>query len=54
MNYILKGIAKKGNYGSYLLTEKDLVCKIIKTVHDNLKIPITVKMRILPEEKDTL
>lgn len=45
-----QGIARKGKYGSYLLSYPDLICEIIKTAHDNLKVPITAKIRKLPNE----
>lgn len=49
-----QGIARKGHYGSFLLQEPDLICEIVKTLHDNLKIPVTCKIRILKNEEETI
>jgi tRNA-dihydrouridine synthase 1 len=50
-----QGIAKKGHYGSFLLDEEwDLIVSMVRTLHENLKIPVTCKMRILPEFERTL
>lgn len=45
-----QGIARKGNYGSYLLEQKDVVVDLISSLHKGLtKIPVTCKMRkVLP------
>jgi tRNA-dihydrouridine synthase 1 len=49
-----QGIARKGNYGSFLLTETELLCKIVSTLHNGLKVPVTCKIRLLPDMQDTL
>lgn len=49
-----QGIAKKGRYGSYLLKETELVCAIVSTLYEGLKVPVTVKIRVLDHEADTL
>lgn len=49
-----QGIARKGNYGSFLLTETDLLKNIVSTLHNSLKVPVTCKIRLLPEMEDTL
>jgi len=49
-----QGIAKKGNYGSFLLEKTDLIVSMIKILRENLKVPVTVKIRCLPSEADTL
>lgn len=49
-----QGIAKKGHYGAFLMDEWDLIHKIIKTLHENLSIPVTAKIRIFPEREKTL
>ena len=46
-------IGKKGNFGSFLLTQKQTIFNIVRTLHDNLDIPVTCKIRILPDEKET-
>eukprot|EP00945_MAST-04E_sp_MAST-4E-sp1_P000010 g10.t1 len=49
-----QGIAHRGRYGAFLLGETDLLCKIVSTLHNNLKIPVTCKIRLLPRLEDTL
>lgn len=47
-------IAKRGHYGAYLLPEKNLVRSILEAMVQNLNCPITVKIRKLENEEDTL
>jgi tRNA-dihydrouridine synthase 1 len=49
-----QGIAKRGNYGSFLLSSPDLIVSLISHLHRNLKVPITAKIRILPDEEQTI
>lgn len=49
-----QGIAKKGHYGSFLMEEWDLIHDIIRTLHDNLKVPVTAKIRVFPDKEKTL
>lgn len=49
-----QGIAKKGHYGSFLMEEWELIHDIIKTLHDNLNVPVTAKIRVFPEQEKTL
>ncbi|OAF72156.1 hypothetical protein A3Q56_00035 [Intoshia linei] len=49
-----QGIAKKGNYGAYLLTKVDLVCSLIETAVKICNVPITCKIRILPSLEETI
>lgn len=49
-----QGIARRGNYGAYLLSQPDLICSIVKKLDENLKIPVFVKIRILDSEEKTL
>ncbi|KAL3232565.1 tRNA-dihydrouridine(16/17) synthase [NAD(P)(+)] [Nakaseomyces bracarensis] len=49
-----QGIAKKGHYGSFLMEEWELIHKLIRTLHDNLKVPVTAKIRVFPEQQKTL
>ena len=51
---ILKGIARKGHYGAFLLEETDLLVSIVRTLHEGLRIPVTCKIRLLPKMEDTL
>ena len=49
-----QGIARKGNYGSFLLDHKDLICSMVAKLHAELKVPVTCKIRCLPSEERTL
>ena len=44
-----QGIARRGHYGAYLLSEPDLICHLVREMHDNLKVPVTCKIRLLPD-----
>jgi len=48
-----QGIARKGHYGSFLLDEPDLICRIVSNLYKNLKIPVTCKIRIQPDHEKT-
>ncbi|SJX60944.1 related to tRNA dihydrouridine synthase [Sporisorium reilianum f. sp. reilianum] len=39
-------IARRGHYGSYLMEDWALIFALINTLHLNLKIPVTAKMRV--------
>lgn len=41
-----QGIAKRGNYGSFLLENEELVCKIVKYLSERLKVPLACKIRL--------
>jgi tRNA-dihydrouridine synthase 1 len=49
-----QGIARKGHYGAFLQEDQDLVYKLINTLHENLPVPITAKIRILETKEKTL
>mmetsp|Transcript_12187 Transcript_12187/g.15984 ORF Transcript_12187/g.15984 Transcript_12187/m.15984 type:complete len:513 (-) Transcript_12187:47-1585(-) len=49
-----QGIAKKGHYGAYLLSEPDLCEAMVKILADNLSCATTVKMRCLPTLEETI
>ena len=49
-----QAIAKKGHYGSYLQDEWELIGKIVTTLHENLQIPVTCKIRIFSDVEKTL
>eukprot|EP00747_Dinoflagellata_sp_TGD_P166755 gnl/TRDRNA2_/TRDRNA2_190042_c0_seq1.p1 gnl/TRDRNA2_/TRDRNA2_190042_c0~~gnl/TRDRNA2_/TRDRNA2_190042_c0_seq1.p1 ORF type:complete len:417 (-),score=71.86 gnl/TRDRNA2_/TRDRNA2_190042_c0_seq1:87-1301(-) len=52
-----QGIAKRGHYGAFLLTEKDLLESIVKRMDSELTVPVTAKIRLLhkaPDLQDTL
>ena len=47
-------IAKRGRYGAYLMDDVPLVEKMVKTLAENLSVPVTVKIRRFPDLEDTL
>eukprot|EP00299_Pterocystis_sp_00344_P006077 c1783_g1_i1.p1 GENE.c1783_g1_i1~~c1783_g1_i1.p1 ORF type:complete len:362 (+),score=44.97 c1783_g1_i1:1-1086(+) len=49
-----QGIAKRGHYGAFLLEEPDLICSLVRILHENLKIPVTAKIRLLPKLEQTI
>ncbi|KAI1376833.1 FMN-linked oxidoreductase [Hypoxylon crocopeplum] len=49
-----QGIARRGHYGAFLQEDQALVYKLINTLHKNLPIPVTAKIRILETKEDTL
>ncbi|KAL7685834.1 putative tRNA-dihydrouridine synthase, aldolase-type TIM barrel, DUS-like, FMN-binding protein [Plasmopara halstedii] len=49
-----QGIARKGHYGSFLMHDKDTVQAIIETLSAELCIPVTVKIRVFPDNNETL
>jgi tRNA-dihydrouridine synthase 1 len=49
-----QGIARKGHYGAYLLEEQDTVLEIVRTLSAGLSIPLTVKIRLLPDREATI
>ncbi|AOA61090.1 Dihydrouridine synthase [Komagataella phaffii CBS 7435] len=49
-----QGIAKKGNYGSFLMDDWKLVHRLIKHLHENLSIPVTAKIRVYDDKEKSL
>ncbi|KAH8673832.1 hypothetical protein BX600DRAFT_395414 [Xylariales sp. PMI_506] len=49
-----QGIARKGHYGAFLQEDQELIHKLISTLHENLPIPVTAKIRILETKEQTL
>lgn len=49
-----QGIAKAGHYGAFLQEDWDSIFKMINTLHKELAVPITAKMRILDTREKTL
>ena len=49
-----QNIAKKGHYGAYLQDEWPLIQQIVKTLHEELEIPVSVKIRIFEDVKKTV
>ncbi|KAK5990027.1 tRNA-dihydrouridine(16/17) synthase [Cladobotryum mycophilum] len=49
-----QGIARKGHYGAFLQEDQDLIFRLINTLHKELTIPVTAKIRILETKEKTL
>jgi tRNA-dihydrouridine synthase 1 len=49
-----QGIAKRGNYGAFLLEKPHILRALVTTLHNDLKLPVTCKMRILSDPEKTL
>lgn len=47
-------IAKRGNYGAYLLPQREKVINVLKAMVDNLDCPVTCKIRRLKTDEETL
>ena len=49
-----QGIAKKGQYGSFLMDDLGLVYKLVHTAHTQCNVPITAKMRVFDDDERSL
>merc|ERR1719219_2343659 len=49
-----QNIARRGHYGAFLLEETELVCSLIKKLHDELSVPVCAKIRILKDDEATI
>lgn len=49
-----QGIARKGNYGAFLMDDWDLVFKLINKLHVNLEVPVTLKIRVYDDWEKSL
>jgi len=49
-----QGIAKRGNYGSFLQEDWVTIRSLIRALHEKLEIPVTAKMRVLETRERTL
>lgn len=49
-----QGIARKGKFGAFLMDDWDLVYKLIRKLHDNLKCPVTAKIRVYDDWEKSL
>ncbi|CAK7202653.1 tRNA dihydrouridine synthase [Sporothrix eucalyptigena] len=49
-----QGIARKGHYGAFLQEEPELITKLIRTLHENLDVPVTAKIRLLDTPEASL
>jgi len=47
-----QGIARKGHYGAFLLSETDLLVGIVRRLHQELPVPVTLKMRLVSDAND--
>lgn len=47
-------IAKRGFYGAYLQDSPELVTSMISMVFKHCKLPLSVKIRVLPNQDDTI
>ncbi|CDS12417.1 hypothetical protein LRAMOSA04611 [Lichtheimia ramosa] len=47
-------IAKRGFYGSYLQDEWELIEKMVSTLHRELAVPVTVKIRVFTDVEKTI
>eukprot|EP01132_Coremiostelium_polycephalum_P010307 gene10307-12648_t len=47
-------IARRGNYGSFLLEKPHIILPIVRELHKNIKVPIFCKIRLLPKIEDTI
>jgi len=49
-----QGIAKRGNYGAFLLEQEELLLKCVRHLVQTISLPVTVKVRLLPDDDDQL
>ncbi|XP_076919325.1 uncharacterized protein LOC143580079 [Bidens hawaiensis] len=47
-------IAKRGNYGAFLMDKLPLVKSLVEKLSQNLNVPVSCKIRIFPDLQDTL
>ncbi|KAJ3401873.1 hypothetical protein HDV05_000228 [Chytridiales sp. JEL 0842] len=47
-------IAKRGHYGSFLMEDWDLISKLVSTLHSNLSVPVTCKIRVFEDVQKTI
>ncbi|CAH1413335.1 unnamed protein product [Lactuca virosa] len=47
-------IARRGNYGAFLMDKLPLVKSLVEKLSQNLTVPVSCKIRIFPELQDTL
>eukprot|EP00980_Cylindrotheca_fusiformis_P029016 scaffold22696_cov118-Cylindrotheca_fusiformis.AAC.10 len=43
-----QGIARRGNYGAFLLEKEDVLLKLVRYLTPRLRVPLSVKVRLLP------
>ncbi|PAV60196.1 hypothetical protein WR25_21451 [Diploscapter pachys] len=47
-------VAKRGHYGAFLQDEVDLICSMVSSVRDHCKLPVSCKIRIRDDPKQTI
>jgi tRNA-dihydrouridine synthase 1 len=47
-----QGIAKRGHYGAFLLEQEEELLTLVRTLHEHLTVPLSVKVRLLPGPRD--
>ncbi|KAJ3035864.1 hypothetical protein HDV00_003337 [Rhizophlyctis rosea] len=47
-------IAKRGKYGAFLMDEWELIAKMVRTLHENVAVPVTCKIRVFPDVEKTI
>jgi tRNA-dihydrouridine synthase 1 len=48
-----QGIARRGNYGAYLLEQEETLLVLVKHLLQHLRVPLSVKVRLLPPTRET-
>lgn len=49
-----QNIARKGNYGAFLMDNPTLVFELVSILHKYLKVPVFCKMRVFPDMEETV
>ena len=49
-----QSIAKKGNYGAFLQDNWHIIGELVSVLHNNLKVPVTCKIRVFSDIKRTV
>lgn len=49
-----QNIARKGNYGAFLMDNPTLVFELVSILHKYLKVPVFCKMRVFPDAEETI
>lgn len=44
-----QGIARRGDYGAFLLEQEEKILKLVKHLVANLRVPLSIKVRLLPD-----
>lgn len=53
LQLILLSFNRRGHYGSFLMEEWDLIASMISTLHKELKVPVTAKIRVFDNLEKT-